>query len=126
MATFTFATHTLEVKYPESSTTVQFGRGYQFASKPKGPDQVTYILHFKSMFFFLNSNGTLNKTTRPTLNMAVLEDFYNTHKMYEEFVYPHPTLGNLNVRFSKPLAYKIMENGHGATDSFTLEITTQP
>lgn len=126
MATFNFPYHTLGVKYPESSTQVNFGRGYMFASKPKGPDQVTYILRFRGMKFFQNTNGSFNKSLYPNLNMALLEDFYNQHKLYETFVYPHPALGNINVKFAKPLEYNIKEDGHGITESFTVELISQP
>ncbi|MES0134513.1 hypothetical protein NKJ88_06055 [Mesorhizobium sp. M0016] len=126
MDTFNFPMHTLAAKYPESSAKMTFGRGYEFASKPKGPDQLTYTLAFKGMWFFLNSNGTLDLATRPTLNMAVLENFYVAHRLYEKFIYPHPALGNVTVRFDVPLDYKIMEGGNGLVEPFTIQLLTQP
>ncbi len=126
METFTFAYHTPEVVYPDSGTKLSFGRGYEFASKPKGPDQVKYILHFDAMFFFENPPGTLSLVTRPTMNMAVLEAFYNTHKMYEKFIYPHPTNGNIVCRFDEPLKYKVATNGRGRVEPFSLTLLSQP
>jgi hypothetical protein len=126
METFDFPYFTWTVRYPESSTKVKFGRGYEFASKPKGPDQVTYILHFKTMEFFLNVAGNVSTTIQPKINMAKLEAFYNAHKMYEKFLINIPGKGNLTVRFVKPLEYKIAENGQGTVDAFTLEVLTQP
>jgi phage-related protein len=126
METFDFPYFTWTTRYPESSTKVRFGRGYEFASKPKGPDQVSYILHFKTMKFFTNSAGTVVTTTLPKINIAKLEAFYNAHKMYEKFLLNIPGKGTLTVRFSKPLEYKVAENGQGTVEPFTLEVLTQP
>lgn len=126
MDEFDFPLHTLEVKYPESSVKLQLGRGYEFASRPRGPDQVTFTLYFKAMFFFEDPPGTLDLDVNPTVNMAVLEAFYNDHKMYDKFIYPHPTLGDVTVRFGEPLTYKIAENGRGRVEPFTIRLVTQP
>ena len=126
METFNFPLHTLSVKYPDSSVKVQFGKGYEFASAPRGPDQVEYTLEFDAMFFFESSPGVLDKVTRPTVNMAVLEDFYQLVKLYTKFIYPHPTLGNLTVRFGEPLAYKVAKNGKGRVEPFSIKLVLQP
>lgn len=126
METFDFPYFTWTVRYPESSAKVKFGRGYEFASAPKGPDQVTYILHFKTMKFFETSPGLVSTTIQPKINIARLEAFYNVHKLYEKFVVNIPGKGNLVVRFVKPLEYKVAENGQGTVDAFTLELLTQP
>jgi hypothetical protein len=126
METFDFPLFTWTVRYPESSSKVKFGRGYEFASKPKGPDQVTYILHFKTMKFFESAPGVVSTTVQPKINIARLEEFYLRHKLYEKFILPLPGKGNLTVRFAKPLDYKVAENGQGTVDSFQLEFLTQP
>ena len=126
MKTFDFPYHVLEVEYPDSSIKVAFGGGYEFASKPKAPDQVEYIVNFETMFFFETLPGILDLEKYPKLNMAVLEKFYNDHKMYEKFIYPHPTLGNLVVRFAEPLRYKITKGGGGRVDSFSVKLRLQP
>lgn len=126
MQTFTFMKHTLEVQYPESSAKVKFGRGYTFVSKPRGADQILFILHFKAMWFWFTNPTTYDKTKNPTINMAVLEDFYNAHKLYEPFIYPHQTLGNVTVRFDQPLKYKLVEGGNGQVEPFQLTLITQP
>ena len=126
MATFNFPYHVLTVEYPESSARVKFGRGYEFASAPRGPDQVTYTLSFEAMFFFEDPPGTYDLTEQPVINMAVLENFYIVHKLYTPFLYPHPVLGNLTVRFAEPLSYKIAKNGRGRVEPFTIKLITQP
>jgi hypothetical protein len=126
MATFDFPYHELEVRYPESSIAVAFGGGYEFTSAPKAPDQVEYTLHFEAMFFFETVPGFTDDTKYPDLNMAVLEKFYNEHKMYKKFDYPHPTLGNLRVRFAAPLSYKIVKDGKGRVEPFSIRLKLQP
>lgn len=127
METFAFPYHLIEVKYPESSTAVSFGGGYEFTSKPKAPDQVEYILNFKAMWFFANPDfSSVNLDYQPLVNMARLEDFYNRHKMYKKFIYPHQFKGNLVVRFAEPLNYKVVENGKGQVEPFSLRLKLQP
>lgn len=127
METFAFPYHLMEVKYPDSSATVSFGGGYDFTSKPKAPDQVEYILHFNGMWFFTNLARTAYDLTRePKLNMALLEAFYQRHRLYGKFLYPHQTQGLIRVRFAEPLAYKIKENGRGQVEPFTIRLILQP
>lgn len=126
METFDFPYFTWTTKYPESGAKVKFGRGYEFASKPKGPDQVNYVFHFKTMKAFEGVDGLLDPAPHPEINIGRLEAFYIEHRLYEKFILPVPGKGNLIVRFSKPLEYKIAENGQGTVDPFTLEFTTQP
>lgn len=111
METFPFLKHTIAIRYPESSATVKYSRGYEFASKPKGLDQLTLTLNYAGMFWFLNPNGTLDKVSNPTINMALLVDFYESKRLYEKFLYDCPGRGLLTVRFSKPLEWKLKENG---------------
>lgn len=124
--TFDFPYHVPEVRYPQSSTTMQFGRGYEFASKPPAPDQVKYLLHFSTMKFFLNSNGSINYALEPKINMGKLLQFYEAHRLYEKFEYPHPIYGTKSVRFATPLAYKIKEQGCATVEPFTIDLVLQP
>jgi len=126
METFLFPLHTFAMRYPESSAKVKFGRGYEFASAPKGPDQLTVTLNFAAMFFYLGTNGFPDLTVETKVNIAVLEQFYERHRLHKKFIYPHPARGNLIVRFSAPLQYKLKENGHGAVEPFSMELLTQP
>ncbi|CCV12928.1 hypothetical protein [Mesorhizobium sp. STM 4661] len=87
---------------------------------------MAYTLSFRGLFFFFIDDCTLNDTINTTINMAVLEAFYARHRLYEKFWYPHPTKGDLVVRFNKPLEYKVMENGNGAVEPFTIELLLQP
>lgn len=127
MQTFDFPFHLVEDQYPESSTTIQFGGGYQFATKPKGPDQITFKLTFKGMWFFERSPGVVDRDRDPQINMALMQDFYEAHRLYEPFYYPHPRRGLVTVRFSKPLQIpKGVERGNGQTEQVNVEFILQP
>jgi len=127
METFDFPYHTVEDQYPSSSAVVQFGGGYSFASKPRGPDQITFKLNFQGMFYFTNSNGTLDGTSNPKINMKVMLDFYENHRLYEPFIYNHPVRGPLTCRFGKPLSIpKGIAKGKGQLEAFQVELILQP
>lgn len=126
LQTFDFPFHSIEVEYPESSKKITFGGGYEFASRPRGPDQVIYKLHFEAMSFFTNGAGVADRLINPQINILTLEDFYKAHRMYEKFIYPHPAEGNLTVRFKSPLKYKQQPLGLGVIEAFSVELITQP
>ena len=126
MDTFNLPYHLISVEYPNSSVKMTFGRGYEFASKPKGPDQLDYILDFNLMMFYEDVPGSLDLLANPKINMALLEKFYQSKRLYEKFIYPHPTEGDVIVRFKEPLKYKIKFGGNGAVEPFSVKFTTQP
>lgn len=123
MQTFNFPYHTQSTEYPESGTRVQLGSGYIFTSPPNGPDLRRFNLKFEAMKYFTNELGAIDLTQKPEINMAVLENFYKTHKLHKTFIYPHPVYGNVQVKFYSPL--KIPEGivgGNGVLKDFTLEL----
>lgn len=135
METFNFPYHFVQDRYPESSTVVQYGKGYRFASKPRAPDQIVFQLDFTAMWFFedvtYDSYGmpfrVLNANTEPRRNMQRLIEFYERHRMYKKFIYPHPRRGNLTVRFNKPLEVpKVVHDSMGLTESFKVELILEP
>lgn len=125
--TFNFPFHRVETKYPESSFRVQFGNSYTFVSKPSAPDQRTFILKFPTMVYYVDGGGDIDLAVNPTFNMAVLEAFYATQRLFEKFVYPHAILGNLTVRFNRPLVIpEGFVGGSGAVKAFDVELLEQP
>ena len=127
MATFTWMNHGFSTSYPESGFKVQFGNSYEYAEGPTAPDQRVITLSFPMLKYYVNSSGVVDATIKPTLNMLALENFYNTHKMWKTFVYPHPVHGNMNVRFRKPLQIPNgILGGDGAVGSFSIELIEQP
>lgn len=127
MDTFTFPYHLVKTQYPDSGDTMVFGKSYVFTSKPSAPDQRTFILTFAGMTYFINTDGTINTTTLPTINYRVLQQFYEAHRMWDTFIYPHPILGNINVKFGKPLSDPdSIPLGKGAVQSFEIQLIEQP
>lgn len=124
METFDFPYHRQRTEYPQSGNRIQLGNGYVFTSPPNAPDIRTFTLSFPTMFYYVNeTDNALDKIKNPKYNMAVLEDFYNRHKLHKPFVYPHPVYGNIEVRFMDPL--KIPEgivNGNGALEDFNITL----
>lgn len=116
---FNFPFHQPSDEYPDSSLSIRLGRGYEFASAPKGPDQMTYNLKFQAMFFFVDTLGTVNLDPQPQLNARALQLFYESVRMYTPFVYPHPIRGNQLCRFSKPFPPLTMAKGLKIYDDVT-------
>lgn len=126
METFNYPYHVSEIRYPQSSTAVSFGKGYEFVSKPNAPDQLRFMLHFPTMRIWVNPNGSLNAGFNPTYNMLNLMNFYERHRLYEKFIYPSPIKGNVVVRFGAPPTFKPIAGGGGTYEPFTLELVLQP
>lgn len=123
MQTFNFPYHKFRTEYPESGNRVQLGGNYVFTAPPNGPDLRRITLSFPTMKYYLNGLNQIDLTANPQINMAVLEKFYNDHKLHKSFTYPHPIYGNMEVKFFSPL--KIPDgitNGGGAIEDFEIEL----
>lgn len=124
MDTFSFPYHRFRTEYPESGNRVQLGNSYLFTAPPSGPDMRKFVLIFPAMFYYTQSDGvTIDHSANPSLNLALLEDFYNSHKLYKSFLYPHPVYGNKEVKFFSPL--RIPEgkiNGLGSVEDIQIEL----
>ena len=126
MDTFNFPYHLVKTQYPDSGDTMVFGKAYVFTSKPSAPDQRTFILTFPGMKYYFTA-GVVNNTDNPTTNYKVLQEFYEAHRLWATFIYPHPVLGNINVKFGKPLADPDpIPEGNGAQSSFEIQLIEQP
>lgn len=128
MQTFNYALHKVETQYPESSIRVQFGKSWQFAAKPDAPDQRVFKLTFSGFKYYIDENGQVEAETNEFVNnLYSLELFYQSVRLYEKFVYPHPVYGNVVVRFNKPLLVpKGVHGGNGVVEDFTIEFVEQP
>lgn len=137
MQTFDFPYYRHSDKYPESSVTMKFGRGYQFASKPKGPDQIICELEYPHMFWMQDPiTNEFRDDVNLQLNIKALISFYEAHRLYEKFWFDHPTRGVTVWRFNKPLETpkRIGDNavfginGYLAhqVDGFSVELILQP
>ena len=127
MDTFNFPNHMVKTEYPRSSDSVQFGGAYTFVNKPVAPDQRVFVLNFAAMKYYVNPDGSIDVTTDPQNNYRVLQEFYETERLYNEFIYPHPVLGNITVRFKDPLQDPDgISGGMGAVKSFQIKLIEQP
>ena len=123
MKTFDFPYHKFRTEYPESGNRVQLGGNYIFTAPPNGPDLRRFTLSFETMKYYQEPNGTISLTKNPKINMAVLEAFYNAHKLHKSFLYPHPVYGNIEVKFMSPLKIPNgIAGGGGALESFEIDL----
>lgn len=100
---FDWPYHTPQDEYPGGST-VKFGRGYRFAARPNGPDEIITHLSFETMFVYQQmAGGPPDRAVDPRLNIFALEDFYKQVRLHGPFTYNHHTSGLVTARFSKPL-----------------------
>ena len=126
-ADFYWKYHRYSTEYPESSFQLELGGSYQFSSEPDGPDQRTFVLHFETMKYFVDSTGQIDKTVNPYINFGALEDFYNAHKRWKSFTYIHPIYGSIRVKFGKALKVpKGILDGDGALEPFSIELLEVP
>lgn len=127
MAVFPCEYFTFTTKYPESGTRVQLGGSYMFTAPPSAPDQRIFTLTLAGMQYFVNANGSINTALYPSRNMAVLEQFYNDHKLYLTFDFTHPVLGAVKCKFNRPLEIpKGIPGGNGVLEEFDIELVEMP
>lgn len=113
--------------YPETGQRIQLGNSYQFDTSPSAPDQRIFRLNLKGMAYFLNANGTINRTIQPGRNMAGLEDFYIEHKRAKEFLLNHPVYGQVTCKFNVPLRIpEPLPGGSGVFPDFQVELIEIP
>lgn len=127
LETFNFPYHTVETTNPDSSTRIQMGNSYIFSAAPSAPDQRSFKLYFKTMKVYETSGGAIDYVTDQAMNFMRLVQFYQTHKTYKSFLYPHPLHGTVEVKFKSPLVEpKGVEGGFGHTEAFDVEFIEIP
>lgn len=106
--------------YPESSLKVRFGRGYSFATGPRGPDQIITTVKFpKGMFWFEDPvTRQMDHNVWPSMNVGALMDLYEAVRCWDIFNYNHPIRGNTVWRFSKPLVIPELTDDPGAVGGY--------
>jgi hypothetical protein len=124
---FNFPNHMVEEKYPDPGTSLQLGNSYRFSTPPTAPDQRIFVLSWETMWRGLTSTGAVDYTSNVKNNLGALMQFYETYRLHKTFQYPHPWLGTLNVRFSKPLEMpKGIKGGDGWSEGFSVEFVEMP
>lgn len=123
MDTFDFPMHLYELNYVENQFRSQLGGPWQEAFPPEGPEQRIFKLSFEAMrWIFEPGTETIDRESEPAINIARLEDFYKSHLLHEEFIYPSTYHGDVVVRFNKPFILPSgIPRGRGTTQGFELE-----
>lgn len=98
-----------------------------YTSPPVAADQRTFNVKVQGMQYFLDETNALDLSIESGRNMAVLEAFYNTHKMYMNFDFTHPVYGIVVCKFSAPLEIpEGISGGNGIFPAFDLELIEIP
>lgn len=127
MAVFPCTYFTYATRYPETGTRIQFGNSYTFAAGPTSPDQRVFTLSLAGMQYFVDDLGAIDLSQEPGRNMAVLEAFYNTHKLHLTFDFNHPVLGLVQCKFNRPLDVpEGVPGGGGVVNDVSVELIEIP
>ena len=127
MDIFPFDKHIVRTEYPQNSTRVTLGSGYTFDATPDAPDARTFYLQFQGFAYFQTEAGEVDTTTEPTKNFALLDAFYQAHRLHVQFLYNHPAYGQVVVKFKEPLKTpNPIRGGMGALDGFELTLVEVP
>jgi hypothetical protein len=89
---------------PPEEQTITSMNGWDFAARPKVPYRRKFKVSLYGLRWYLNVAGTaLDLTTNTKFNAGLLLDFYKTHRLWDSFLYNHEYLGQIRVRFNKPV-----------------------
>lgn len=78
--------------------------GWDFTAKPKIPYRAKFKVTLYGMRWYLDG-AELDTITDAEHNMGRLRTFYLLHRTWDTFTYEHEYLGDLTVRFDKPLNF---------------------
>ncbi len=124
---YNFPYYRIETKYPQSSSQATLGGNWQWAAAPQGPDQRIFTLNYDALKYYTHDDESIDSTTNPQINLYCLELFYRQVRQYQSFVFPHPTEGNLTVKFKDPLQIpKSDTNTYGVVKGITVTLVEQP
>jgi hypothetical protein len=108
-------------KPPQAGQTMSMN-GWAFTSKPKVPFVKTFAVKLQGLYWYLQPNDLYDATTNPQFNARRLELFYQEHLTWKPFTFPHPHLGNLQVRFAQSLEVpEAIPNSAGLVDGFDVQ-----
>lgn len=127
MSVFPCSYFTVSTRYPESGIRINLGRSYQFDVPPEAPDQRIFTVTVQGLTWFTNADGTVNRTTNPGRNIAVLEDFYRDRRRALAFTFNHPAEGAIQVKFNRPLEIPSpISGGSGVLPDVEVELIEVP
>ncbi|WOF44366.1 hypothetical protein KNJ79_05385 [Sphingopyxis indica] len=107
---------------PEPVTGVSMN-GWAFTSKPAVPYQRKFRVTLHGLRWYLDGAGLYNAGTDPTRNARALELFYQAHGNWKSFLWLHPHIGQLEVRFSAPVSVpEGIPNSGGLIKAFEINL----
>lgn len=109
---------------PPDDQQIQTMNGWDFASKPKIPYRRKFKTKLFGMVWYMNTLGTaLDITTDLKHNAGKLLEFYRNHRLWDSFLINHEYLGQIRVRFSKPVIIpEAKPDTGGHIDEFEIEL----
>lgn len=122
--TFDFCPKSLvpEILPPESPAVVSLN-GWTFSSKPSIPYAKKFKVTLHGLRWYLQSNGLFDETTDPTYNARKLEKFYETNGLWDKFLWTHPHIGVMNVRFAQAVQIPMgIANSNGMIAAFEITL----
>lgn len=119
-----FMVHTCSLEYISQGFTMDMGDGYTFATDGKAPLTRKLILTFTGYKWYMTEDGHVDVETNKSINnLGALRDFWKSHLTHKQFIYKHPTEGNLNVRFNQPLKIPELKSpGFSVVKDFQVEL----
>jgi len=127
METFPCLYFLSSTRYPQSGVRIQLGNSYQFNTPPEAPDQRIFVLKLAGLQYLVTEQGQIDTVSKPERNMAVLELFYNQHKLAYSFIFNHPVYGPVTCKFNKPLEIPDgIVGGNGVLSELTVELIEEP
>ena len=104
LETFAFCPNTLvpETIPPEPVAGVSMN-GWEFSSRPAVPYRRKFKVTLHGLTWYLTSGGLYDTVPDPGHNARRLEIFYQQHERWREFLWHHPHIGELAVKFAAPV-----------------------
>lgn len=119
-----FMAHKCSLEYISQGFTVDMGDGYTFATDGKSPVIRKLKLTFTGYRWYMNEDGSVDVETNKNINnIGAFRDFWLAHLTHKQFIYKHPTEGNLNVRFNQPITIPELKSpGFSVVSDFSVEL----
>lgn len=119
-----FMVHTCTLEYISQGFTVDMGDGYTFATDGRSPIIRKLSLTFTGYKWYMTEDGKVDTETNKNINnVGALRDFWLEHLTHKQFIYRHPTEGDLKVRFYEPLKIpELRAVGFSVVKDFKVEL----
>lgn len=122
---YDFIYHKVSHRYRDRSTRLSLGNQWDYVSKPTTPVSRIFTLKYSVMKFF--ENPQLLSPLERRYSADHLDEFYQRHETWKEFLFQHHKFGNVVVRFDQPLELpEGLTGADGAIQPFTVTLREVP